>query len=237
MQQLLPCANCGAEIPVEARFCRSCGQRAKHLDRPSVTEGTTRILETPEKNAPFNQNVYERPGGLAQATSAIPPQANQTRSLVEQPKGTNRPWVLISSILFIALILTGLFIALSTRSATNVTVTPPVVTRPEAPTIPIPPPPPLPPQGIPQGSRINRAFVYPGAETTMEITDTADGDVLQLRTSDSFDKVADWYINKLNPPKVVKIPGSSVVLEAGEIKVIINADANGTNIMLAQGGD
>jgi hypothetical protein len=234
MQQTPLCTTCGAEISSEARFCRKCGQPSPQFNPDSVTEGTTRLLETPERPASFHQNVYEHPGGLAQATNRLPPQASPTsRSLEPNRKPTN--WLLISSMIVaaIALIVTGLFITLRNRPATI--VSPPVVTRPDVPPgLPVPPPP---PPGTTQGSGISRALVYPGAETTMEVTDVSEGNVLQLQTSDSFDKVVNWYMEKLKPTKVVRIPNSNVILEAGEIKAIINADDAGTMIMLAQGED
>ncbi|HJU56473.1 MAG TPA: zinc ribbon domain-containing protein, partial [Pyrinomonadaceae bacterium] len=76
----MPCTSCGAEIPAEARFCRSCGQPSARFNRESVTEGTTRLLETPERPQPQPpaQEVYERPGELAQATNRLPPQGIPT---------------------------------------------------------------------------------------------------------------------------------------------------------------
>jgi ribosomal protein L40E len=241
MQQISLCTNCGAEIPGGARFCRSCGQRSNQLNPNSVAEGTTRLLETPEPNAPFGQNVYEHHGGLAQPTSRIPLEANSTsRSLETNPQPHN--WVLIGSILVatLALILTALYITLRNSPTTTPPASPPAVTIPELPPVQ-PPQPPTPPQGIPSGSNttISREFVYPGAETTMEVTDVSEGAVLQLQTSDSFDKVVKWYTEKLKPTKVmrVSIPTPSVILEAGEMKAIINTEGGRTIIMLTQGDD
>jgi hypothetical protein len=202
-----------------------------------VTEGTTRLLETPEPpRAPFEQNVYEHPGNLAQATSRISPQALPTsRSLETNRQPAN--WLLIGSLLIasIALIATILFITLRNRTAT--TVTPPVVTRPQVPPAQPPPLPPVPPPpGTTQGSGINSAFVYPGAKTTMEVTDVTEGNMIQLHTSDSFEKVVNWYTEKLKPTQVVKQP-SNVVLAGGEVTAIINAGGDGTDIMLTQGDD
>jgi hypothetical protein len=206
------------------------------LDAESVTEGTTRLLETPERPAAFDQHVYEQPGSLAQATSHLPSQANQTSRSLEANRKSPQ-WVLIGSLLVVVFMLTTLVIVLTNRHSTRTTVTPPVVTRPELPSIPPPQPPPLPPGDSTQGTSINRAFVYPGAETTMEVTDVDEGDVLQLQTLDSFDKVVDWYMAKLKPTKVVRVPSSNVVLEAGEMKAIITANGNGTTIMLTRGAD
>lgn len=203
-----------------------------------MTEGTTRVLETPERPASsFDQHVYEQPGSLAQPTSRIPVQANETSRSLEVNRKSPQ-WVLIGSILIAVIALTALFVTLLNRPSTPTTVSPPAVARPEPPTI-APPPPPMPPPGSTQGTSINQAFVYPGAETMMEITGADEGNVLQLQTSDSFDKVVDWYTEKLKPAKVVRIkdPTSHVILEAGELKAIINTNGDKTTIMLAQESD
>lgn len=202
-----------------------------------MTEETTRLLETPEPpRAPFEQNVYEHPGSLAQPTSRISPQAVPTnRNLDTTRKPTN--WVLVGSLLFasLALIATVLFLTLRNRTAT--TVAPPVVVKPQVPPVNPPPIPPIPqPPGTTQGGAISKAYVYPGAETTMEITDATEGNVLQLHTSDSLDKVVAWYTEKLKPTQTIKQP-SNVILGGGGLTAIINGDDDGTNIMLTHGED
>jgi hypothetical protein len=200
-----------------------------------VTEGTTRLLETPERPASFDPNLYEQHGPMAQATSRIPPQANETsRSLQANRKSSQ--WVLIGSLLIIVFLLTTLFIVFASRSSKRTVTSPPAVTRPELPPIPQPP---QPPRGSTEGTSFNSALIYPGAKTIMEITGEDEGNVLQLRTSDSFDKVVDWYTEKLKPGSVVRIkePTSRVILGADEMSVIINAEGDGTTIMLTQGGD
>src|SRR5436305_8169083 len=130
MQQTLLCTACGAEMLDEARFCRKCGQPSTRFKEESVTEGTTRILETPEHNKVFGQEFYEQHGSLAQPTTRIPPQVNQTsRNLTVEPKRQN--WVLISAILFagLALIVAALIFTLKDRSTP--TVIPPIVIKPQ----------------------------------------------------------------------------------------------------------
>lgn len=235
MQQPSACTNCGTNIPVEARFCRACGQRSARFDESSVTEETTRLLETPARPASFDQHVDEQAGPLAQATSHLPSQPKETsRSL--QTKSKSPQWVLIGSLLVMAFMLTTLFIVFAKRQSKRAIVAPPAVTRPELPPIP---PPPLPPRGSTEGTSINRALIYPGAETTMEVTDAEEGNVLQLRTSDSLDKVVDWYTAKLKPRKVVRMkkPAPQVILEADETNVVINENGDGTTIILTQGDD
>src|SRR5436305_14667324 len=90
MQQTLLCTACGAEMLDGARFCRKCGQPSTRFKEESVTEGTTRILETPEHNKVFGQEFYEQHGSLAQPPTRIPPQVNPTaRSLSTEPQREN----------------------------------------------------------------------------------------------------------------------------------------------------
>jgi hypothetical protein len=236
MQRTFICLSCGAELLPEARFCRNCGQPARQVEPNSVTEGTTRLLETPERQAPpFAQNFYEHHGSLAQATSPIPPQVNPTSRSLE-PKRIATNWVLIGAVSFAILALVALLIIRSTKRS-GTTVPPPVIARPEIPAIPQPPAPPAPPRNLPKGGTIGREFIYPGSETTMEINGVSDGNVLQLHTTDPFDRVVDWYTEKLRPTNTVKMKGSNVILESGEMTAIINAVDDGTTIMLTQGGD
>jgi hypothetical protein len=195
-----------------------------------VTEGTTRLLETPERPAPFNQKVYEQHGGLAQATSHIPQQANPTSRSLELPrKSTN--WLLISAVSVAVLALVALLIVtLRNRTATPTAPIPPAVTIPQVPSIPAPPPP-APPRGLPQSRTINSKFIYPDAKTTMEVIGEDEDNVLQLQTLDSFDKVVEWYTQKLAVKKTIK-QEKNVILVGEELTAIITRTDEGTNIML-----
>ena len=237
--QTSPCTRCGAEIPLEARFCRSCGQPSARFNRESVTEGTTRLLETPERPAanPAQEFQYERQGELAQATSRLPPQAAQTnRGLEMSGKPTN--WVLIGAIVVAAIVLiaTGIFIGLRGRSSAPATQ--PVVVTPGVPPPPPALPPPPPAAGVTEGA-ISPALIYPGAKTVMQITGGDEGNVIQLQTSDSFDKVVNWYKDKLKPEQTIEqnmgLPGRSVILPSEQTTVIITQQGGATGIMLTQG--
>lgn len=241
--QTSPCTRCGAEIPLEARFCRNCGQPSARFDRESVTEGTTRLLETPERPAanPAQEFQYERQGELAQATNRLPPQAAQTnRGLEMSGKPTN--WLLIGVIVVaaIALIATGIFIGM--RGSSPAPATQPVVVVPGVPTglPPAPPPgipPPPPAAGVTEGA-INPALIYPGAKTVMQITGGDEGNVIQLQTSDSFEKVVNWYKARLKPEQTIEqntgLPGGSVILPSQEATAIITRQGDLTGIMLAK---
>lgn len=248
MQPTVACTSCGAEIPAEARFCRSCGQPSARFNRESVTEGTTRHLETPERPPapPPAQDFYEHhPGGLAQPTNRLPPQANPTsRGLEANRKPTN--WVLIGAIIVaaLALIATGLVIGLRKRPAVATTPsTPPQVGRPGPvpvqPAIPPPPVPQPPSTGTAEGGVISPALLYPGAKTVMRVTGGSDGNVIQLQTSDSFDKVVQWYKDKLKPEQTVEqgdpaveVPGHAVILQGKGVTAIITGQDGATGIML-----
>ena len=210
-----------------------------------MTEGTTRLLETPERPQPPPPayEVYERPGELAQATTRLPPQTNPTsRTLEPNRKPTN--WVLISAIIVaaLALIATGLIIGLRSRTATT---TPPIVTPgapPVPPTLPPPGPPPPPTTGVTEGGTINPSLIYPGAKTLMQVTGGSEGNVIQLQTSDSFDKVVNWYKEKLKPASTIETSdptqgpgGQSVILATEEVTAIISNQGDATGVMLTQG--
>jgi hypothetical protein len=210
-----------------------------------VTEGTTRLLETPERSAPPAQEFpTERPGELAQATNRLPPQgAPTTRGLEVNRKPTN--WVLISALVVaaIALISVGIVIGLRNRPAPRTT---PVVVGPGLPPVQPPPPPGLPPAppaaGVTEGT-ISPALIYPGAKTVMQITGGDEGHVIQLQTSDSFDKVVSWYTEKLKPTQIIRhegqdagLPGGkSVILPSEETTVVIGDQGGATSILLTKG--
>jgi hypothetical protein len=213
----------------DARFCRKCGKPSTRLASESVTEGTTRILETPEASKVFGQEFYEQHGSLAQPTTPIPPQANQTeRNLaVAEPKRQN--WALIASLIFVgcALLATILFFALRGSS----TAAPSVVIKREIPPVPQPPhPPTLPPMTAQPTSAISAEYLYPGAEKLMETISSNEGNVVQLKTSDSFDKVVNWYEEKLRPTNIVKQKAgdeSQVILNAPPMNAVITEDNSG----------
>jgi len=204
------------------------------LNPESVTEGTTRLLDTPEPQASFDPNAYERPGGLAQATSPIHPQAQPTNRSLEAKKAPTN-WLLLGSIIVVGLILTGVLIMLWNRPAAT-PAPPQIVIKRELPPIQPPPQPPPPPGVATQGSSIDRAWIYPGAETMMEMRDVSKGNFLQLQSSDSMDKIVKWYTEKIKPTRIIRETDSNIILVGAEMTAIINAEGERTIIMLKQGG-
>jgi hypothetical protein len=110
-------------------------------------------------------------------------------------------------------------------------VAPPAPVVPQTPQVPQPPQPP----GAEKGSA--SALIYPGAEVTMEMTRGTEGSVRHLTTTDSFDKVVAWYMEKLKPVEDIKTPGPTAILRGDGITVVINVEDDLTQILLQQGID
>jgi hypothetical protein len=232
MQAKMVCFHCGAESFAEARFCRQCGQRLDDRPPVSVTEGSTRLFDapyTPPKSDPFaNENQWA--GGPivshdANFTSSVAGKHTQTLGQPKSYKGL----FLIGGSAFLAFAVLALILLF--RFWGTVTINPPSDSAP-------PPPSALqePPAPSASGTNVFSKLMYPGAKTTMSVSGGGEGNVLQLETTDTVEKVANWYRAKFSNPKVTSIPKSQII-DAGNIKVIIIDQNNGTRILLTQGQD
>lgn len=236
MEQTLTCTSCGTRISNEARFCRNCGQPSGRFDVPSVTDGTTRLLETQDRPAaaPFDQGFPYAP--LAYQVGQVPQaQATTTRSL-EPPRKPHNRMLLAVLIGAIVVLMVGALLSLKLFSSSGTARGPKVVVV--GPQIEAPPPPPPPqPPALAEGSGISPSLIYPDAQVTMQIIRPDEGNVLQLQTTDAPDKVIRWYTERLKPTKIVRMPGNNAVLEAEDVKAIINGGEGGTSIFIKQGED
>ena len=239
MEQPLICTHCGTTLWNEAKFCRNCGQPSGRFEVASVTEGTTRLLETEERPSPspFNQGFAYAP--LAQqASHNLAGQAQTTRSLEPQGKPHNRLLLSIMVALIVVLMVgtllsIKLFVAHKTTPTPRVVVTGPQIEPPQPPQPPVPPA----PAEIGEGQGISSALIYPGAKVTMQVFSEDEGKVMQLQTTDAPAKVIKWYTERLKPKKIMRMSEENVILEAEEMKAIINGGGNGTSILLTQGDD
>jgi hypothetical protein len=235
------CSNCGAALIAGAKFCRQCGRVVNSVSAPSVTEATTRTLHTPaEFGAQPTDFLSPQPTSPAYMApgQVSPPPAYMTNNLERTGQKPN-VWVisLLATMIVLALVAFGLIAYVKSRSITP----PPPATIPEPPTVErpgIPPPPPPPGTKAPTGrvgiNPINRDFIYPGAETMMDLTRANGGSLLQLRTNDAYAKVLDWYMAKLNPKSVIKSGGANAILKSDEVMAIITAAGPETSIMLKE---
>ena len=98
MSSELNCRNCGASLVPGTRFCRQCGHPSANIDPASVTEGTTRILETPERPV-ASEPAYVPPvaGPIGAAnTGYIPSKAPETQGLSK--KGGKLKWFIVGGL-------------------------------------------------------------------------------------------------------------------------------------------
>ena len=68
----------------------------------------------------------------------------------------------------------------------------------------------------------------------MEVGGGKDGKVAQLRTADGFDKVVEWYTERVKLKNRVRLPGLHTVLEGEGVAVIINSGDGETSITVTQ---
>jgi hypothetical protein len=171
---------------------------------------------------------------LEQAGSQTrPAAATETRSLTHT-SSTFKRWLPGLLIITVAVIIPLLYVLSKWwHQPTIIKVMPQV----EGPAPPKPPQPPPPSKPAVQGeTKIDQSYFYPDARTTMVISKAGEGDVVQLQTADSMQKVTDWYTKKLKPTQVIKQP-QNVVLKSDKLSVVIRSTGDGTAIMLRQDAD
>lgn len=158
------------------------------------------------------------------------PPAYATSNL-EQLKPQRNVWliVLLTTILLAAIVGALLAFGVIKINDGRTNVTPPIVAPPEP-----PPPPDVPEPKTPTSNSIRRDFIYPGAETVMDMKRANGGSLLQLQTKDSYQKVLDWYVTKLQPEQIIKSPGPNTVLKSDKVMAILTSTGEGTNIMLKE---
>jgi hypothetical protein len=210
---------------------------ASNLSDPS--ELTTRELREPPRYEATTQ-----PSNPAYTSPAyLPPDAylQQPQSTRESGQGSQKKAIITLSIIIAALLLalSALAIFMIVRQPDDPDRV--VVTAPAAPPFePMPPPivprPPNPPNApsVPGGSAIiGKELIYPGAEITMGPIGSKKGTVVQLLTSDDFDKVVEWYMEKIKPDNPVRFPGNAV-LKGEDAAAVITGGSGKTSIIVTR---
>jgi zinc-ribbon domain len=228
------CPNCGAALIAGAKFCRQCGRLVGVANADGVTEATTRTLHAPtDYAAPPTDFFPSQPTSPAYISpkETPPPPAYDTKNLkAGGPKQSIWLMSAIASVLIVAGIALGIILFI--RSFTSATRPSGAESKPPTVSVPGIPPPPQPPSVRTQTNSISHEFVYPGAEITMEMKNAEGGSILQLRTTDSYEKVLDWYVAKLKPQNTIISPGPSAVLKSDKLMAVINGAGGETHIML-----
>lgn len=231
---------------LSAKFCRQCGNL---LD---TSEMTTRSLDTPSAEPPLYDNPTRPANAGITAPTYAPPAMMQPQPpySVSQPPSSNKTlFIVILGIVLTMLIGLGVvaFVVLGRFSSGPVPPPPPPeMTGPSAKgpsgsgiPAPLPPPPPpgvpTPPQPGDVKNPFDPALIYPGAKTVMSVN-SKDGRVAQLATSDPFNKVADWYAEKIHANEDTILPGSRILKGKG-ITVILAGTGDGTSITLTDEKD
>jgi hypothetical protein len=205
-----------------------------------VTEGTTRILETPERpiaSEPAYVPPVAGPIGAA-STGYIPSRAPETKGLSK--KGGKLKWFIVGGLGIVVIAMIAVLAAAAIFLRHNRAVTTPRGPRSgvgsvEAPQPPAPPPPPVIAEGEGVDAGALSEYVYPGAKVNMRV-DKGDGDgVLGMTTPDAPDKVKDWYKAKLKSKNTLDLPGGVGILNGDTVKAVITPSDEGTNILLTSG--
>lgn len=226
----LICVYCGAESFSGARYCRQCGKEFTDRQPASVTEGTTRLFDTPPQMAsdPFsNLNDWAGPIDKPNTNPISIPTGKETQILSKPESKSNKGLIIggIAAFAVVIAIVCALTLLFLPMSSTNIPTAP---AQPEPQIVQQPPVPPVPQQ--PVNADLSK-LIYPGAETVAKMRNGT----MILSTGDSVVKVAKWYMGKLNPSTHITRPETQVLTTDEGISVTIARDDEGTKIILAQG--
>jgi hypothetical protein len=81
-------------------------------------------------------------------------------------------------------------------------------------------------------SASSEGLIYPSARKIMDVVADGGGRAVTLETSESFEKVDEWYRSTLKPEKVVQLTTGSVVMKNEKITATIIGDNEKTLILL-----
>jgi len=81
-------------------------------------------------------------------------------------------------------------------------------------------------------SASSEGLIYPSARKIMDVVADGGGRAVTLETSESFEKVDEWYRSTLKPEKVVQLTAGSVVMKNERITATIIGDNEKTLILL-----
>ncbi len=224
------CDNCGAQILAEARFCRQCGKpqassatAQTRLEAPTQTLGAREAVAAPTERW---QSSPTTPAYLA-PQSAPPPVAASAAQYLQPPNKKSRFSLLLLATIFLLLLTSLLAVGLVVdRVFRRPTVIVKHTGKPDT-----PPAPPAPNNG--GNIAIDQSLIYPGARTTLNVIDE-ENKVVQLHTSDSPDKVIEWYTARLKPKNVVRMENVPTVLTNEETSVVLTPQGGGTDILITK---
>lgn len=233
--QNFTCNNCGSTNPNGTKFCRQCGAPVAEftLNEPSITEATTRRFDyqqSEQATSAFAPTALTAPAYLAPNAEQQPSPAPTTGKLVAPHKagGSSR-----SNLFFVLVVPLMLFLIIGAVGITWwVARSPQSATTPAPPAVPaIPSAPPAPVGAV--NPNIDQDLLYPGTRTMLNaIRDQSGSQLVQMRSTDDFEKIVEWYVAKLKPTRNTRSGDSSVILQSEATNVVITKSGNATNIII-----
>jgi hypothetical protein len=228
----LTCLECGTTLISGARFCRVCGQPVTAMDGSSVTEATTRILETPVADAGHAPRFTTAEATHLAASPRQPVAPVSPDSTAPKRRSMVLALTLIlSGVMFVFCLLAfGVWYAVNSTTTSTVgsTVLEPPMLEPPPP----PPPPPAPPILDFADGTASATLIYPKATVTQNITSEGKTALTQLTSEDDFERVVEWYEKRLKPTDKIVVPGEQAILTVNQTTVIISEADGGTSIMV-----
>jgi hypothetical protein len=83
-------------------------------------------------------------------------------------------------------------------------------------------------------AQISRSYIYPGSNIILDMTNEDGSGVLQMQTSEPFEKVHSWYSSSLKPDKTLQATAHMVILKKDKATVTIVAENDTTTIVIKQ---
>ena len=78
------------------------------------------------------------------------------------------------------------------------------------------------------------AFLYPGAQTVIDMSNTDGSRTIQLQTKDPLARVENWYQTNLKILKTVRLTSTSVVMKKDKVTITLAEENGTTNILIKQ---
>ncbi len=233
------CGECGTAVDLAAKFCRKCGAL-----QPQV-EATTQLFNTAPQPENATQAIHPDPTTPAYIPpTGVPMWGQTTTGLEEKKRGNPLVWILASlvGILLVAVVVMGAILA-SDKGGNGLGggFPPPIPRRAPTDQPPQPPEPTDPPESPPPDidietgtDTLDKSLIYPGATVEVKALETEEGAMMQLRSTDTKERIVAWYIKQHNLQQKVAIPFVSTILQKGDLTVVVISAGDGVQIIITK---
>ena len=80
----------------------------------------------------------------------------------------------------------------------------------------------------------SKVLSYPGAQSIVDMTNNDGSRTIQLQTTDSLDRVQNWYQSNIALTKTVRLTSTSVVMKNEKVTITLANEDNKTVILIKQ---